>query len=259
MPAIRTRPENLPTGLLLAGAGGFLDAYTFVGRGGVFANAQTGNIVLLAVAAGERHWSAALLHATADTGLHARSSARRDAGTAHGRRIVARPARFVLVAEIRSSAYRLRATPSGAGSGRAAIEPRWAAAGCPASTGAASARPASTTSSARTPAAAFEAYDRRGTDRTWPRLSTPSSTPPSTRLPIAQLAIACVTARPDVISTILAARPLKARITSGCHAARLPLTRAPPDGTLGTGQTARSRTSAARRAVRPPRRRPSGR
>jgi|SRR5580704_6678630 hypothetical protein len=33
MPTIRTRPENLPTGLLLAGAGGFLDAYTFVGRG----------------------------------------------------------------------------------------------------------------------------------------------------------------------------------------------------------------------------------
>jgi uncharacterized membrane protein YoaK (UPF0700 family) len=60
MPTIRTRPENLPTGLLLAGAGGFLDAYTFVGRGGVFANAQTGNIVLLAVAAGERHWQAAL-------------------------------------------------------------------------------------------------------------------------------------------------------------------------------------------------------
>ena len=50
MPTIRTRPENLSTGLLLAGAGGFLDAYTFVGRGGVFANAQTGNIVLLAVA-----------------------------------------------------------------------------------------------------------------------------------------------------------------------------------------------------------------
>ena len=46
--------KTLPTGLLLAGAGGFLGAYTFVGRGGVFANAQTGNIVLLAVAAGER-------------------------------------------------------------------------------------------------------------------------------------------------------------------------------------------------------------
>jgi uncharacterized protein DUF1275 len=51
MPTIRTRPDTLPTGLLLAGAGGFLDAYTFVGRGGVFANAQTGNIVLLGVEA----------------------------------------------------------------------------------------------------------------------------------------------------------------------------------------------------------------
>lgn len=38
--------KGLPTGLLLAGVGGFLDAYTFVGYGGVFANAQTGNIVL---------------------------------------------------------------------------------------------------------------------------------------------------------------------------------------------------------------------
>src|SRR5580658_6145873 len=52
MPTIRTRPEDLPTGLLLAGVGGFLDAYTFVGRGGVFANAQTGNIVLLGVRCG---------------------------------------------------------------------------------------------------------------------------------------------------------------------------------------------------------------
>lgn len=35
MPAIRTRSGNLSTGLVLAGAGGFLDAYTFVNRGGV--------------------------------------------------------------------------------------------------------------------------------------------------------------------------------------------------------------------------------
>lgn len=37
------------TGSLLAIVGGFLDAYTYILRGGVFANAQTGNIVLLAV------------------------------------------------------------------------------------------------------------------------------------------------------------------------------------------------------------------
>jgi hypothetical protein len=69
MPAIRTRPEDLPTGVLLAGVGGFLDAYTFVGRGGVFANAQTGNIVLLGVAAGERHWPAARFAVTGMGGM----------------------------------------------------------------------------------------------------------------------------------------------------------------------------------------------
>lgn len=41
--------ERLPVGILLALAGGFLDAYTYLCWGGVFANAQTGNIVLLAV------------------------------------------------------------------------------------------------------------------------------------------------------------------------------------------------------------------
>lgn len=41
--------ESVPFCMLLAIVGGFLDAYTFVGRGGVFCNAQTGNIVLLGV------------------------------------------------------------------------------------------------------------------------------------------------------------------------------------------------------------------
>jgi uncharacterized membrane protein YoaK (UPF0700 family) len=47
--SIRNRPEAVPVGLLLSAVGGFLDAYTFVGHGGVFANAQTGNVVLLGV------------------------------------------------------------------------------------------------------------------------------------------------------------------------------------------------------------------
>ena len=38
--------ETVLIGSLLALAGGFLDAYTYICRGGVFANAQTGNIVL---------------------------------------------------------------------------------------------------------------------------------------------------------------------------------------------------------------------
>ena len=37
-------------------AGGFLDAYTYISRGGVFANAQTGNIVLLGVNAADKQW-----------------------------------------------------------------------------------------------------------------------------------------------------------------------------------------------------------
>jgi uncharacterized membrane protein YoaK (UPF0700 family) len=42
--------ETFFVGLLLSMVGGFLDAYTFVLAGGVFANAQTGNLVLLAIA-----------------------------------------------------------------------------------------------------------------------------------------------------------------------------------------------------------------
>lgn len=41
--------ESVRLGILLAIVGGFLDAYTFICRGGVFANAQTGNIVLFGV------------------------------------------------------------------------------------------------------------------------------------------------------------------------------------------------------------------
>ena len=45
---------------LLMGVGGFLGAFTYVLRGGVFCNAQTGNLVLLAMALGEGNWSRAL-------------------------------------------------------------------------------------------------------------------------------------------------------------------------------------------------------
>ena len=45
--------DTLRLGLILAAAGGFMDAYTYIARGGVFANAQTGNLVLLGVRAFE--------------------------------------------------------------------------------------------------------------------------------------------------------------------------------------------------------------
>lgn len=54
--------ESLTFGVLLAIVGGFLDAYTYIGRGGVFANAQTGNIVLLGVYASEGKWLDAFIH-----------------------------------------------------------------------------------------------------------------------------------------------------------------------------------------------------
>lgn len=41
--------DSVRLGILLAIVGGFLDSYTFICRGGVFANAQTGNIVLVGI------------------------------------------------------------------------------------------------------------------------------------------------------------------------------------------------------------------
>lgn len=41
--------ETFLIGAMLAIVGGFLDSYTFICRGGVFANAQTGNIVLFGI------------------------------------------------------------------------------------------------------------------------------------------------------------------------------------------------------------------
>lgn len=55
--------ESVELGILLAIVEGFLDAYTFVGRGGVFANAQTGNVVLMGIEAATGEWGQAVLHA----------------------------------------------------------------------------------------------------------------------------------------------------------------------------------------------------
>ncbi|RXA17844.1 DUF1275 domain-containing protein [Methanosarcina sp. MSH10X1] len=55
--------ESVELGILLAIVGGFLDAYTFVGRGGVFANAQTGNVVLMGIEAAAGEWEKAVLYA----------------------------------------------------------------------------------------------------------------------------------------------------------------------------------------------------
>ena len=51
--------ESLMMGILLALAGGFLDAYTFICRGNVFANAQTGNVALLGMNLAKKNWEMA--------------------------------------------------------------------------------------------------------------------------------------------------------------------------------------------------------
>ncbi|MEG0771559.1 MAG: YoaK family protein [Clostridia bacterium] len=52
--------ETFRLGVILAIVGGFLDAYTFVCRGGIFANAQTGNIVLFGINLAEQNYSKAI-------------------------------------------------------------------------------------------------------------------------------------------------------------------------------------------------------
>ena len=56
----RPMSETLHIGALLTIVGGYFDAYTYIARGGVFANAQTGNIVLLAVNLAEGNFLKAL-------------------------------------------------------------------------------------------------------------------------------------------------------------------------------------------------------
>jgi len=54
--------NSLRLAVLLASVGGFLDAYSFISRNGVFANAQTGNMVLMAVKAASGDWEGSMLH-----------------------------------------------------------------------------------------------------------------------------------------------------------------------------------------------------
>lgn len=55
--------ETLGLGILLAISGGLMDAYSYLFRGEVFANAQTGNILLCSVHLSQGKWAAALHYA----------------------------------------------------------------------------------------------------------------------------------------------------------------------------------------------------
>jgi uncharacterized membrane protein YoaK (UPF0700 family) len=57
------RTRTLWFALLLTLANGFLDAHTYIARGGVFANVQTANVIFGAIDTSEGKWAAALNHA----------------------------------------------------------------------------------------------------------------------------------------------------------------------------------------------------
>jgi uncharacterized membrane protein YoaK (UPF0700 family) len=52
--------ESFALAVLLTLSGGFMDAYSYIGREHVFANAQTGNILLLGIHLATGNWAAAL-------------------------------------------------------------------------------------------------------------------------------------------------------------------------------------------------------
>lgn len=58
----RITAESVALGIFLAFIGGFLDAYTYVSRDGVFATSQTGNLVLLGVETAQGQWDQGFKH-----------------------------------------------------------------------------------------------------------------------------------------------------------------------------------------------------
>ena len=54
--------QSLPVACLLSMSGGFLDAFTWLSLGGVFANSQTGNVVFLGIYATSGQWHEAAHH-----------------------------------------------------------------------------------------------------------------------------------------------------------------------------------------------------
>jgi len=56
------RTRSLWFALLLTLTNGFLDAHTYIARGGVFANVQTANVIIGAIDTSKREWASALAH-----------------------------------------------------------------------------------------------------------------------------------------------------------------------------------------------------
>jgi uncharacterized membrane protein YoaK (UPF0700 family) len=61
-PRFRDVSGSLIIGCVFTAAGGYMDAYSYLAHGHVFANAQTGNVVFFAVFASGGEWVQALRH-----------------------------------------------------------------------------------------------------------------------------------------------------------------------------------------------------
>jgi uncharacterized membrane protein YoaK (UPF0700 family) len=99
MTGIRSRPDSLAVGVMLAAVGGYLDAYTFI-RFRVFANAQTGNVVLFGIDAASRDWDAAVRRLAPVAAFVVGVIAVEVMANPRIRRIVRRPLRLVLSIEV---------------------------------------------------------------------------------------------------------------------------------------------------------------
>jgi aryl-alcohol dehydrogenase-like predicted oxidoreductase len=86
-------------------------------------------------------------------------------------------------------------------------------------------RPAGATRLGEDPGRGMEAYDRRGTDRTWQVIDAVQEIAGELGVSMAEVALAWVTARPAVSSTILGARTIS-QLETNLRAARLHLTAA---------------------------------
>jgi uncharacterized membrane protein YoaK (UPF0700 family) len=96
----RLRVGTLGIGTLLAWAGGFLDGFTYVGHGHVFANAMTGNVVLLGINCLSGSWHVALRHLPAILAFLVGVSASQAIQLHSKRRDVSAPYAAVLVVEV---------------------------------------------------------------------------------------------------------------------------------------------------------------
>lgn len=92
--------ESVRLGVLLAAVGGFVDVYTFMTRDGVFANAQTANVVLFGIDIAKGEWRSAVGYlpplVAFVCGVFVAESITKPAVA----RVVRKPVRAVLVIEI---------------------------------------------------------------------------------------------------------------------------------------------------------------